>query len=109
MIGSILYVTASRSDVMQAVGQVEIFQVAPKESHIKYSPALEYLRQKLGILPSSHYIFLSPEYKGGVEVDYRSAGQLCVRGSGTVYSSTGWLCFRGSYPFPLMSKGERML
>ena len=34
MIGSILYVIASRPDIMQAVGQVERFQVAPKESHI---------------------------------------------------------------------------
>jgi hypothetical protein len=34
MIGSLLYVTTSRLDVMQAVGQVEIFQVAPKETHV---------------------------------------------------------------------------
>ena len=34
MIGSLLYVTASRPDVMQAVGQVERFQAAPKELHI---------------------------------------------------------------------------
>ena len=34
MIGSLLYVTSSRPDVMQAFGQVEIFQAAPKESHI---------------------------------------------------------------------------
>ena len=34
MISSLLYVTASRPDVMQAIGQVEIFQVAPKETHI---------------------------------------------------------------------------
>eukprot|EP00253_Pinus_taeda_P029299 PITA_29299 len=34
MIGSLLYVTASRPDVMQAVGQVARFQAAPKESHI---------------------------------------------------------------------------
>ena len=33
MIGSLLYVTASRPDVMQAVGQVARFQAAPKESH----------------------------------------------------------------------------
>jgi hypothetical protein len=32
MIGSPLYVTTSRPDVMQAVGQVESFQVAPKET-----------------------------------------------------------------------------
>ena len=43
LIASLLYVTASRPDVMQAVGQVARFQAAPKESHIKYSPALEYL------------------------------------------------------------------
>ena len=34
MIGSLLYVTVSRLDVMQAVGQVARFQAAPKESHI---------------------------------------------------------------------------
>jgi hypothetical protein len=32
MIGSLLYVTASRPDVMQAVGQVAGFEAAPKES-----------------------------------------------------------------------------
>ena len=34
MIGSLLYVTASRPDVMQAVGQVARFQAAPKETHV---------------------------------------------------------------------------
>jgi hypothetical protein len=34
MIGSLLYVTASRPDVMQDVGLVAIFQSAPKESHV---------------------------------------------------------------------------
>ena len=34
MIGSLLYVIASRLDVMQVVGQVARFQAAPKESHI---------------------------------------------------------------------------
>ena len=34
MIGSLLYVTASRLDVMQAIGQVGRFEEAPKESHI---------------------------------------------------------------------------
>ena len=34
MIGSLLYVTSSRPDVMHAVGQVARFQEAPKESHI---------------------------------------------------------------------------
>jgi hypothetical protein len=34
MIGSLLYVTTSRPDVMQAVGQVAIFQAAPKETHV---------------------------------------------------------------------------
>jgi hypothetical protein len=34
MIGSLLYVIASRPDVMQAVGQVARFQAAPKESHV---------------------------------------------------------------------------
>ena len=34
MLGSLLYVTTSRLDVMQAVGQVARFQVTPKETHI---------------------------------------------------------------------------
>jgi hypothetical protein len=34
MIGSLLYVTASRPDVMQTVGQVARFQAAPKELHV---------------------------------------------------------------------------
>ena len=34
MISSLLYVTTSRPDVMQAVGKVARFQAAPKESHI---------------------------------------------------------------------------
>ena len=34
MIGSLLYVTASRPNVMHAVGQVAQFQATPKASHI---------------------------------------------------------------------------
>jgi hypothetical protein len=34
MIGNLLYVTASRSDVMQAVGQMTHFQETLKESHV---------------------------------------------------------------------------
>ena len=34
MIGSLLYVTTSRPDVMKEVGHVERFQEAPKESHV---------------------------------------------------------------------------
>jgi hypothetical protein len=34
MIDNLLYVTTSRPDVMQAVGQVARFQAAPKESHV---------------------------------------------------------------------------
>jgi hypothetical protein len=34
MIGNLLYVTASRPDVMQVFGQVAQFQEAPKESHV---------------------------------------------------------------------------
>ena len=34
MIGSLLYVTSSRPDVMQVVGQVARFQAAPKQTHI---------------------------------------------------------------------------
>ena len=34
MIGSLLYVTSSKPDVMQAVGHVAQFQAAPKKSHV---------------------------------------------------------------------------
>ena len=34
MIGSLLYLTASRPDIMQAVGMVARFQACPKESHV---------------------------------------------------------------------------
>jgi hypothetical protein len=34
MIGNLLYVTTSRSNVMQAVGHVTRFQEAPKETHV---------------------------------------------------------------------------
>ena len=34
MIGSLLYVTASRPDVMQAIGQVARFQATPNETHV---------------------------------------------------------------------------
>jgi hypothetical protein len=34
MIGRLLYVIASKPDVMQEVGQVARFQAAPKESHV---------------------------------------------------------------------------
>lgn len=34
MIGSLLYVTTLRLDVMQAIGQVALIQVSPKETHV---------------------------------------------------------------------------
>jgi hypothetical protein len=34
IIGSLLYVTTSRIDVMQAVGKMARFQAAPNESHV---------------------------------------------------------------------------
>ncbi len=34
MIGSLLYITASRPDIMHAVGMVGRFQAAPKQSHL---------------------------------------------------------------------------
>ena len=34
MIGSLLYLIASRHDIMQVVGMVGIFQSAPKQSHL---------------------------------------------------------------------------
>ena len=35
MIGSLLYITASRPDIMQTIGLVARFQANPKESHMK--------------------------------------------------------------------------
>jgi hypothetical protein len=34
MIGNLLYVTSSKPDVMQVVGQLTRFQATPKESHV---------------------------------------------------------------------------
>ena len=34
MIGNLLYITASRPDIMQVVGMVGRFQSAPKQSHL---------------------------------------------------------------------------
>jgi hypothetical protein len=46
MIGILLYVTASRLDVMQAVGQVVRFQVALKETHVMaVKRILKYLKE----------------------------------------------------------------
>ena len=38
MIGSLLYVIALRSDIMQVVGQVARFQETPKETHALVGP-----------------------------------------------------------------------
>jgi hypothetical protein len=35
LVGSLLYVTASKPDVKQVVGKVAIFQEEPKESHVQ--------------------------------------------------------------------------
>jgi hypothetical protein len=46
-IGNLQYVTASRPDVMQAVGQVAIFQEAPKETHfMEIKRIFRYLKGK---------------------------------------------------------------
>ena len=53
MIGSLLYVIASRPDVMQAVGQVARFQATPKEAHVlEVKRIFRYLKgtTKFGIL-----------------------------------------------------------
>lgn len=45
IIGSLLYVTTSRPDVMKTVGQVARFQVAPKQSHVIFvKRILRYLK-----------------------------------------------------------------
>ena len=45
MIGSLLYVTATRLDVMQVICLVAIFQSAPKETHvIEVKRILKYLK-----------------------------------------------------------------
>ena len=35
MIGSLLYITASRPDIMHAIGMVGRYQAAPKQSHLQ--------------------------------------------------------------------------
>ena len=35
MIGSLLYIKASRSDIMHAIGMVGRYQAAPKQSHLQ--------------------------------------------------------------------------
>ena len=45
MIGSLLYITTSRSDIMQAVGMVGHFQSAPKQSHlVAFKRIFKYLK-----------------------------------------------------------------
>ena len=34
MVGSLLYLTTSRTDITQAVGMVAVFQSSPKKSHV---------------------------------------------------------------------------
>jgi hypothetical protein len=47
-IHSLLYVTSSRPDVMQVVGQVARFQVAPKETHVlAVKRIFRYLKQTI--------------------------------------------------------------
>ena len=48
MIGSLLYVTSRRPDVMQAIGLVERFQSAPKETHVTVVKSiLKYLKSTM--------------------------------------------------------------
>jgi hypothetical protein len=48
MIGNLLYVTASRPDIMQAIGLVGMFQTTPKETHVlKVKIIFKYLKGML--------------------------------------------------------------
>ena len=50
MIGSLLYVTASKPNVKQAVGMVARFQDAPKESHVQAVKRIfRYLKGTIGL------------------------------------------------------------
>jgi hypothetical protein len=49
MIGSLIYVKSSRLDAMKVVGQVAIFQEAPKETHVMAVKRIfRYLKAKEG-------------------------------------------------------------
>ena len=51
MIGNLLYVTASRPDVMHAVGLVARFQANPKETHVSTTKRIfRYLNKTMGYL-----------------------------------------------------------
>ena len=47
MIGSLLYIIASRPDIMQAVGMVGRYQSSPKQSHlVAVTRIFKYLREQ---------------------------------------------------------------
>jgi hypothetical protein len=51
MIGSLLYVTTSRPDIMQAIGLVAQFQAASKETHVQAVKRIfKYLKGTLDFL-----------------------------------------------------------
>jgi hypothetical protein len=66
MLDNLLYVTTSIPDVMQEVGHVEIFQAAPKESHVLAVKSIfRYLKgeEEFGLwYPKGKYYHLLPTH-----------------------------------------------
>ncbi|GJY71648.1 hypothetical protein Tco_0475351 [Tanacetum coccineum] len=65
MIGSLLYLTASRPDIMFSVCLCARFQEAPKTSHLERLSVLRYLKKQTALAIST------------TEAEYVSAGKAC--------------------------------
>eukprot|EP00253_Pinus_taeda_P027638 PITA_27638 len=91
MIGSLLYVTASQQDVMQAVGQVARFQAAPKQSHIIIvKRILQYLKgtTKYGLwYPKGNNLII----QAFTDVDWAGSIDDCKSTSGAAFYLGGCL------------------
>ena len=96
VIGSVLYVTTSRPDVMQAVGQVARFQAAPKENHIiAVKTIFRYLKGTLDFglwYPKGNELILiahsDPDWVGCVDDRRSTSGTTFFLGNCLVYWST---------------------
>jgi hypothetical protein len=84
MIGSLLYVTALRSDVMFSVCMCARFQASPRESHLKATKRiLRYLKhtQDVGLLypkgASFELVGYSDSDYAGDKVERKSTSGIC--------------------------------
>jgi len=84
MIGSLLYVTASRSDVMFSVCKCARYQASPRESHLKATKRiLRYLKDThdVGLWYPKGYNFELIGYSdsdyGGCKIDRMSTSGIC--------------------------------